>query len=141
MVQAPASASMEMDEAVALSILGWAAAAHPLEACGLLVGPTDGPILRATTARNLAPDPRVAFEIDPGHIAQWQRRAREQGHALLGCWHSHPDGGLTPSAADRAGATWPGLLWLILGNGAMRLWKPGGAGFVAVPLVRRHAAA
>lgn len=130
-----------MDERAALSILGWAAAAHPLEACGLLLGLAGGPIGEATLARNVADTPAHAFEIDPAHLLQWQRRARADGRRIIGCWHSHPDGRLEPSAADHAGALWPGLLWLIVGDGAMRLWRPVPEGFVAVPLVRRDGAA
>lgn len=130
-----------MADHAALSILGAARAAHPLEACGLLIGPSGGRIDAATVARNVATQPAHRFEIDPGHLAQWQRRAREQGRALIGCWHSHPDGRLEPSAHDHVGARWPGLLWLIVGGEAMALWQPMARGFRRVPLVRGAAAA
>lgn len=141
MMKDRASVAVQMDEAVALSILAAARRAHPLEACGLLIGPANGPIRARTVARNIAADPMRRFEIDPGHLAQWQRRAREQDQRILGCWHSHPDNSLVPSMQDRAGADWPDLLWLIVGGDGMRLWRPRGAHFEPVPLVRCKAAA
>lgn len=130
------SKPVQMDEAVALSILAAAARAHPLEACGLLIGPAGGKVAVGTVARNIAADPAHRFEIDPGHLARWQRLAREQGMCILGCWHSHPDGSPVPSAADRAGADWPALLWLVVAGGDMTLWRPQRRGFRPVRLVR-----
>ena len=124
-----------MDETAAMSILQAAQAAHPLEACGLLLG-TGTRITLATVAANVAPDPARHFEIDPAHLLHWQRRTRTDGQRIIGCWHSHPDGSATPSAADRAGAEGLDLLWLIAAGGHLRLWRVDGPGFAPVGLVR-----
>ncbi len=131
-----ASEAVQMANRAALSILAAARAAHPLEACGLLIGPSEGRINAATIARNIAARREQQFEIDPGHLARWQRESREQGQRIIGCWHSHPNGQLAPSADDHHGAQWPGLLWLIVAGEAMALWRPAARGFQPVPLVR-----
>lgn len=94
-----------------------ARAARPNEACGLLFGRhrEDGHhVLAASVAANVAADPRRRFEVDPAHLIAAQRAARNGGPAILGVWHSHPDGPPAPSAADRAGITDPSWIWIIV---------------------------
>ena len=63
-------------------------------------------------ARNLSDD-RRRFQVDPSvHIAA-QKVARANGRAIIGCYHSHPDGRAEPSATDLAGAGAEDFLWLI----------------------------
>ncbi len=63
-------------------------------------------------ARNPAPG-LDRFDIDPAdHIAA-AKAARANGHAIIGCYHSHPGGRAEPSAADLAGAGEDNFLWLI----------------------------
>ena len=95
--------------------------AFPSECCGLLEGAGDGEIIRITAlhpARNLSSD-NDRFEIDPaGHFAAI-RAARANGRAIVGCYHSHPNGKPEPSARDAEGAWGEGFVWLIaavLGN-------------------------
>ncbi|MFN3944007.1 MAG: Mov34/MPN/PAD-1 family protein [Allosphingosinicella sp.] len=98
-----------------------AGAAAGEEICGLLVG-REGAIEEAWPVANAAPDPRTGFLLDPeAHLAA-ARRARAEGRAILGHFHSHPSGDLTPSAADAALAGEEGRLWLILGAENARLW-------------------
>jgi proteasome lid subunit RPN8/RPN11 len=42
-----------------------------------------------------------------------QKSARKSGHAVIGCYHSHPNGRAQPSATDLAGANVEDFLWLI----------------------------
>lgn len=119
-------------------ILGAARAAHPLEACGLLFG-TPGRILEATVARNVAATPRTRFEIDPAHLFDAHRRARQGPLSILGCWHSHPDGGPFPSTWDQEGVCDAGWLWLIAAGGRIRAFLPVAdgqriSGFAEAPL-------
>jgi proteasome lid subunit RPN8/RPN11 len=117
-----------------------ARAAYPRECCGLLEGIRDEglvQILALHPARNSAArDDR--FEIDPGdHIAAL-KAARGNGRAIIGCYHSHPNGAASPSDTDRAGALEENFLWLIAaldakdGPVTVRAYDYSGAEFLAV---------
>ena len=78
--------------------------ARPDEACGLLLGrrhPDATEVVRVTDARNVAANPRTAFEIDPGAIVRATDLAAAEGLEPVGVWHSHPDRPAVLSAADR----------------------------------------
>ena len=117
-------------------IAAHAARDHPREACGLLLGSGDR-IDRALAATNLAPEPEHSFEIDPVLLLRCHREARAGGPALIGWYHSHPNGGALPSAADAARAVEAGKLWLIATDNGLRAFvsTPGG------PIEGRFAAA
>lgn len=110
--------TVDLPSALKDAILAQAAAAHPKECCGLLEGTRDGAVFAITAlhpARNLSPH-ADRFEIDPAdHIAA-QKAARANGHAVIGCYHSHPGGAAQPSAIDLAGAGQQDFLWLIAGK-------------------------
>lgn len=92
-----------------------AKAADPRECCGLIEGARDGDVFRATAlhpARNIVTDPD-RFEIDPRDHLAASKAARANGRALIGCYHSHPDGAARPSPRDLAGAGEENFLWLI----------------------------
>ncbi|HEY6916468.1 MAG TPA: M67 family metallopeptidase [Allosphingosinicella sp.] len=113
-----------------------ARAAGGRETCGLLVG-GDGLIREAVSAPNVAPDPAIAFEIDPGLYLRTQRAARDRGLRILGHYHSHPGGDPRPSVHDAARAEQVGVLWLILAGNEAALWTAGREGlhgrFVSTP--------
>jgi proteasome lid subunit RPN8/RPN11 len=95
-----------------------AAAAHPLEACGLLIGRRMGgdfEVTRHAPSRNLAASPHKHFEIDPLLQLHWQKALRGTEEAVIGHYHSHPKGTPEPSPTDIADAHDPTLLWLITG--------------------------
>ena len=106
-----------IDPPVLEAVVAAAEASYPDEACGLLVGRWSAAghcrLRRAVPSANLAPDPSVAFEIDPALRLDLQRRLRGGGQRVVGLYHSHPDGPARPSARDLARAWEPGLLWLI----------------------------
>ena len=104
-----------------------AAAGLPEEVCGLLLG-HDDMIDRSVPARNIAPDPRRRFEIDPATLLATHRTAREQGLRVIGHYHSHPDGRAEPSARDAARAVDNGQLWLIITQASLTGWMPVPAG-------------
>ena len=89
--------------------------AFPGECCGLIAGRWREEIaeaLKLHPARNIAAS-NDRFEIHPeDHFAAF-RAARRDGHTLIGCYHSHPNGVARPSATDQAGAGEDGFLWLI----------------------------
>lgn len=113
------------------AILAAAKAAHPGECCGLIEGVRGGDMLRVTAlhpARNLSHD-AARFAIDPAdHIAA-QKAARAGGHAIVGCYHSHPHGRAKPSAADLAGAGEEDFLWLIAAGETIAAFIYSGRGF------------
>ena len=104
-----------------------ARAAHPREACGLLVGHGAAITGLAPTANLAATED--AFEIDTAAQLRLQRRLRGTGRAIIGVWHSHPRGGAEPSARDLAGAWDAGLVWLITAGGQTRAFAPAPGGF------------
>ncbi len=92
-----------------------ALAAFPRECCGLIEGINENGTLHALAlhpGRNLAAA-ADRFELDPAdHIAAL-KSARANGHVLIGCYHSHPDGKAEPSPRDLGGAAEADFLWLI----------------------------
>jgi len=102
-------------------LLAEAAASPAAEISGLLLG-DDAQITAALSARNVSPSPHDSFEVDPAVLIAAHRRARMGGQALIGCYHSHPKGGPTPSARDAAAAE-HGALWLIVASGEMAAWR------------------
>lgn len=112
---------VELPPGLRAAILAAADGALPLECCGLLEGARDGELFRIKAihpARNLSPD-QSCFEIDPADHFAAQKAARASGHAIIGCYHSHPHGAAHPSAADAAGAGQDNFLWLIAGEGRL----------------------
>ena len=98
-----------------------ARAAFPHECCGLLEGAHDGDAIRITAlhpARNLAAE-SDRFEIDPADHFAAIRTARANGHVIVGCYHSHPNGKAEPSARDADGAWDEGFIWLIVAVSGM----------------------
>ncbi len=95
-----------------------ASRAAPEEACGLLFGRAEGGTVAVESARAAANvhegDRRRAFTIDPQAQFDAMRDERAGGPALVGVYHSHPEGSAEPSARDLEGAAGSGLVWLIL---------------------------
>ncbi len=110
------------------ALIAAARAAHPLEACGILLGEGTR-IAAAVSARNIHPSPHTHFEIDPAALIAAHRAARAGGHQVLGYYHSHPHGAPAPSATDRACASGDGRIWAIIAGDDFRLWRDGDEGF------------
>jgi len=103
--------------ALKAQILEEARQAFPGECCGLVEGLRleGGDEFRITAlypARNLA-DASDRFELAPEDHFQAFKAARANHRALIGCYHSHPNGRAEPSATDKAGAGEENFLWLI----------------------------
>ena len=115
----------------------WVRAGYPDETCGLLVGLEQAGLTRvrrAVQARNLVVErARDRYDLDPRDHLAADRAAREQGLAIVGIWHSHPDHTAAPSETDRA-AAWEGWSYLILSVGSagledLRSWRLSGGEF------------
>ncbi|MBX9729819.1 MAG: M67 family metallopeptidase [Sphingomonas sp.] len=102
-------------------LLAEAAQSPSQEICGLLFG-DDAAISAATTCRNVAADPSMAFEIDPAALFAAHKAMRAGGPKVIGHYHSHPTGLAAPSAVDAAAAM-GGELWLIIAGGDATLWR------------------
>lgn len=115
------------------TLLTEAAAAHPEEACGLLLG-QGSVISQALPVRNVHGDPRSHFELDPAALIAAHRAARAGGPAVLGYYHSHPTGSAAPSATDQASASSDGRIWAIVAGGVIGWWRDAPGGFEPLPL-------
>lgn len=126
---------MEITDAALGQMRAAAAAVHPREACGILLG-EGGRITAARPARNVHPSPHTHFEIDPQALIDAHRAARAGGPAVLGYFHSHPQGPAIPSATDRACASGDGRVWAIIAagdsGGDVTFWRDGEEGFTAL---------
>jgi len=121
----------QVSSAVQDELLRLARAAHPHEACGLLLG-ADGRIVEVRPCANVHSQPSAHFEIDPQALIDAHRAARSGGPEVLGYFHSHPSGPPEPSATDRAQATGDGRVWAIVGEGRVGWWCDSPEGFVAL---------
>jgi desampylase len=107
-------------------LLDWAAAAHPLECCGLLFG-DNGIIHQMQLVANVAADPAKHFELDPQALIAAEKAARAgvggETLPILGYFHSHPSGDCSPSVTDAAQAAPDGRLWVIVAGGEIKAWR------------------
>lgn len=125
--------NIEVTSAALARILAEAAAAHPLESCGLLLGESRA-ISEARPVRNVHPAPDRHFEIDPAALIAAHRAARSGGPQVRGYYHSHPGGSAEPSATDRAHAAHDGRVWAIAAEGEVRFWRDDETGFEPLSL-------
>ena len=110
-------------------LLAEARAAHPREACGILLGEGER-IDRIIPAANIHPDPERCFEIDPQALIDAHRAERSGGPQVLGYYHSHPAGPVGPSPTDREQAAGDGRIWAIVAGGGAGFWRDAPDGFV-----------
>ncbi len=115
------------------AIRAHAAASHPHEACGILLG-EGARVTAVRAAANVHPSPATHFTIDPQALIDAHRAARGGGALkVIGYYHSHPHGPAQPSAADRAGAAGDGRVWAIIAGEDVQFWSDGEQGFAALP--------
>jgi proteasome lid subunit RPN8/RPN11 len=111
------------------------------ERCGLLLG-SGSVAVGFAPAANVAADPARHFEIDPAVLIAAHREARGGGAAVIGCYHSHPQGCAEPSATDAAMAASDGGYWLIVTGDDVQAWQtqPGRPRFIPARLIFAAAA-
>ena len=112
-------------------LIAIAGEAHPLEACGLLLG-RFGRVQIARPTPNIHPTPATHFEIDPRALIAAHRAEREGGLKVMGYFHSHPTGDPHPSATDRALSAGDGKVWAIVAGERVMFWKDDAQGFDAL---------
>jgi proteasome lid subunit RPN8/RPN11 len=128
----PCAMQVEVTRTALAAMRAHAAAALPLEACGILLG-GGARITEARAVANIHPAPATHFEIDPQALIDAHRAARAGGPAVIGYYHSHPHGPAAPSATDRASAAGDGGVWAIIAGEDVAFWRDGEQGFVALP--------
>tara|TARA_R110000782_G_scaffold268047_1_gene364017 strand:- start:23680 stop:24093 length:414 start_codon:yes stop_codon:yes gene_type:complete len=117
-----------ISRALLAQIIYQAAKSSHAEICGLLLGAGDE-VREIRPAANVALDPASRFEIDPATLIAAHRAARNGGMAVLGHYHSHPNGVIEPSPCDADMALPDGALWLICApDGRYALWRAGDTG-------------
>jgi proteasome lid subunit RPN8/RPN11 len=119
-----------------------ARAAFPRECCGLVEGWWDAGVAKTAAlhpASNIA-DRADQFEVRPEDHFAALKQARDNGRAIIGCYHSHPNGSPVPSENDRVSAGEENFLWLIAalpradGPVTVEAFAYCAGGFVAVDL-------
>jgi proteasome lid subunit RPN8/RPN11 len=111
-------ASLVLSEDLRAQIAREASEACPHECCGLIEGYSEGTRMTATalhSTRNIAPDDD-RFEIDPAQHIAVLKKLRGSDRAIIGCYHSHPNGRAEPSARDGKGDD--DFVWLIVATTA-----------------------
>jgi desampylase len=102
-------------------------ASPAVEVCGLLFG-TPTRIDAFQRVLNASETPETAFEIDPQALIAAHKSARSNGPALIGSFHSHPNGVCAPSHTDHAASAGDGAIWLIIAGGKIGAWRAEGTG-------------
>ena len=85
---------------------------YPEEACALLVGMGNN-VSEIIISKNIASEPRRYFEIDPTVRIKAEKQCRKDDCAVIGVFHSHPDGDAKPSKTDEKMIYEPDLFWII----------------------------
>ena len=94
----------------------------PNEVCGFLIGDAgdlflpERRITAVISAENTTVDRTNSYKIDPREWRKAEAHAQCQNQAILGIYHSHPNGSATPSKIDTESA-WPELIYLIVAIG------------------------
>ncbi len=136
--------SVRLSPAQLTAIERAAEAAYPEEACGLLVGRAEtGDTWQVNTVEasaNVAEPPRTRrFEVDPRLRLRLERETRDGPDAIIGVYHSHPNGSAEPSKTDISMIFEPDIVWLITAvtdgrAGATMAYRPTGDGAAFRPL-------
>lgn len=120
--------ALVIDPRLLRSIEEIALASIPEECCGLLLGTVDGGrhlVERIVPAANVWPgDRRCRYEMDARVSFEAFREAARTGGAVVGFYHSHPDGSERPSVHD-VEAAWPDKSYLIVAVSDRRLVSVG----------------
>jgi proteasome lid subunit RPN8/RPN11 len=95
-----------LPESIARQIESEGVAAYPNECCGILIGKEkDGRrvVERLAPMKNVfdAGEQYHRFSIDPLAQIEAEKSADDNGHVVLGYYHSHPDHPARPSEYDR----------------------------------------
>lgn len=108
---APVSERLVLDAGIATAIIEHARAGYPDEVCGI-VGGRGGRGWLLYLGRNVAPHPRISYELDVDTLSR-QIELEAAGLELAAIYHSHPHGPEMPSATDIGRAFYPDAVYII----------------------------
>jgi len=97
------------------AVIAHARREYPRECCGFLIGHRER-VLHALPLPNVDSRPRVRFRIDDRHHIEVRRMLRrfQPPLAIVGVYHSHPDGPAEPSAADCREANYSAWIFAVV---------------------------
>jgi proteasome lid subunit RPN8/RPN11 len=95
-------------------LIGLALDEYPLEACGLIAGPSSGRSTEFHGCTNVAASARV-YTIDPKDHLRIERDVEDRDLEINGVVHSHTHSEPYPSPTDVAQAPDPGWHYVIVG--------------------------
>ena len=126
-------AALSLSQTLRAQLADEARGAFPKECCGLIEGVRDGGTAHAIAlhpAKNIAAA-SDRFEIDPAEHIRLLKALRGTKRAVVGCYHSHPNGQAEPSPRDLDHASEEGFVWLIQPVTADGAGAPGAFVFAA----------
>ena len=142
----PCNGRLEIAPTVRAHMLACAAEGYPQEACGILVGRSDGEarvVERLIPTANRWSERHDRYLVDPQSVRRALAGEDAGGPHVLGFYHSHPDGPPVPTGCDRMLA-WRWYYYVIVevaaGRSARaRAWQldPLGSQFTERPIVGR----
>lgn len=96
------------------AMLAHCRAEHPIEACGVMPGPSGGDIPDRIIPMINAEHSRLAYRFDPDEqLTVWQDM-RDRGERLVVVYHSHTGSDARPSKIDIQHAAVPDAHWVIV---------------------------
>ena len=131
------SQRVTIKQSVMDQLIAHAIAERPNECCGLLIG-SEAAIEDAVPARNVRRSP-TKFQVEPADHFAALRRARAAGRAVVGAYHSHPNGPSGLSDTDRARLADPTMVHVIVslahGTRTVRAFRYAGGNFSQLEFV------
>jgi proteasome lid subunit RPN8/RPN11 len=109
--------TLELPSIVRDELVAHARDGAPAEVVGVLAGERGADrsvVARALRATNAADAPRTRYEIAADEELTLLERVDDAGSDVVGFYHSHPQGPLSPSAVDARRAAWPGYSYLVV---------------------------
>ena len=85
----------------------------PNETCGIIAG-KEGRALKIYELRNVDPDPRIRYNVDPNELLHAFREMEGLGWEHLAIYHSHPASPAFPSPTDIARAFYPDAIYVLI---------------------------
>jgi desampylase len=110
----------QISSAAHAAMIAHAAETPDIEVCGLLLG-HGLHVAEAQRCDNVSGCPADSFEIDPLALIAAHKAQRAGGLAIIGHYHSHPNGVLTLSERDKEFAA-KGDIVVIVANGRIGMW-------------------